>query len=156
MAATTKNASAASLIMAVARIAIGIMFLFFAQYKLMHRDFAHGGYQKTVSGWVDATSIRPYKPFLRATLHYPVASGYAVGVAELLIGASMVLGFWVRPFSIVGALFMLNLLLSTWNLPPGSAPWKYLGNQLDNIPLLLLFLVFFTHGAGETLGLDGK
>jgi uncharacterized membrane protein YphA (DoxX/SURF4 family) len=95
-----------------------------------------------------------YKPFLRATLHYPVASGYAVGVVELLIGVSLVLGFWVRPFSIVGALFMLNLLLATWNLPPGSPAWKYLGAQLDNIPLLLLFLIFFFHGAGETLGLD--
>lgn len=152
--ATMKGTSASSLIMAVARIAIGIMFLFFAQYKLMHGDFAHEGYQKTVSGWVDTTSVRSYKPFLRATLHYPAASGYAVGVAELLIGASMVLGFWVRPFSIVGALFMLNLVLATWNLPAGSAPWKYLGNQLDNIPLLLLFLIFFFHSAGGTLGLD--
>ena len=130
------------------------MFLFFAQYKLMHKDFAHSGYQKTVSGWVDTTCVRFYKPFLRATLHYPVASGYAVGVAELLIGISMVLGFWVRPFSLVGALFMLNLLLSTWNLPPGTPAWRYLGAQLDNISLLLLFLIFFSHRAGATLGLD--
>jgi uncharacterized membrane protein YphA (DoxX/SURF4 family) len=140
--------------MPLARVVVGIMFLFFAQYKLMHGDFAHGGYQKTVSGWVDTTAVRFYKPFLRATLHYPVASGYAVGVAEALIGASMVLGLWVRPFSIVGALFMLNLLLSTWHLPPGSPAWRYLGAQLDNISLLLLFLIFFSYRAGETLGLD--
>jgi uncharacterized membrane protein YphA (DoxX/SURF4 family) len=156
MAATTKNASAASLTMAVARIAVGLMFLMFAQYKLLHRDFAHGGYQKYVSGWVDATSVSFYKPFLRGTLHYPVASGYAVAVAELLIGISMVLGVAVRPFAVVGALFMLNLALATWVLPAGTPPWKYLGNQLDNIPMLLLFLLFFVHRAGETLGLDGK
>jgi uncharacterized membrane protein YphA (DoxX/SURF4 family) len=154
MAAATRNTS--SVAMAVARIAVGLMFLMFAQYKLLHRDFAHGGYEKTVRGWVDETSVRSYKPFLRATLHYPVASGYAVGVAELLIGISMVLGFAVRPFSVLGALFMLNLALATWVLPAGTPAWKYLGNQLDNIPLLLLFLLFFVHRAGETLGLDGK
>jgi uncharacterized membrane protein YphA (DoxX/SURF4 family) len=154
MAAATKNTS--SVAMAVARIAVGIMFLMFAQYKLLHRDFAHGGYEKTVRGWVDETSVRSYKPFLRATLHYPVASGYAVGVAELLIGISLVLGFAVRPFSVLGALFMLNLALATWVLPAGTPAWKYLGNQLDNIPMLLLFLLFFVHRAGETLGLDGK
>ncbi len=84
------------------------------------------------------------------------ASAYAVAVAELLIGVSMVLGFWVRPFSIVGALFMFNLILATWNLPPGTAAWRYVGNQLETIPLLLLFLIFFAHSAGETLGLDKR
>ncbi|HEY1528339.1 MAG TPA: DoxX family membrane protein [Candidatus Angelobacter sp.] len=130
------------------------MFLFFAQYKLMGREFAHGGYEHTVSGYEQVTAVGFYKPFLRATLAHPVASGYAVGVAELLIGLSMVLGFWVRPFAIAGALFMFNLLLSTWVLPHGSAPWKYFGNELDNIGFLLLFLLFFAHNAGQTLGLD--
>lgn len=140
--------------MAVARIIIGIMFIMFAQYKLLNRDFAHGGYQKYVSGYVQESAVRAYKPFLRATLAYPVVSGYAVGVAELLIGLSMVLGFGVRPFSVIGALFMLNLLFSTWNLPSGTPAWRYLGNQLETIPLLLLFVVFFVHNAGTTLGMD--
>jgi uncharacterized membrane protein YphA (DoxX/SURF4 family) len=149
-----KNTGSSSVAMAVARIAVGIMFLFFAQYKLMHREFAHGGYEKYVTGFVQESSVSFYKPFLRATLKYPVASGYGVAVAELLIGLSMVLGFWVRPFSLLGALFMLNLVLSTWVLPGGTPPWRYLGNQLDNIPLLMLFVLFFVHKAGETLGLD--
>lgn len=149
-----KSAGSSSVIMAVARIVVGVMFLFFAQYKLMGREFAHGGYEHTVSGYEQVTAVGFYKPFLRATLTHPVASGYAVGVAELLIGLSMVLGFWVRPFAIAGALFMFNLLLSTWVLPHGSAPWKYFGNELDNIGFLLLFLLFFAHNAGQTLGLD--
>jgi uncharacterized membrane protein YphA (DoxX/SURF4 family) len=151
-----KNAGSSSVTMAVARIVIGIMFLFFAQYKLMGHEFAHGGYQKYVTGYVQESAISAYKPFLRETLKYPVASGYAVGVAELLIGLSMVLGFCVRPFAVVGALFMLNLLLSTWVLPHGVPVWRYFGNELDNIGLLLLFLVFFAHNAGQTFGLDGK
>ncbi|HEY1937431.1 MAG TPA: DoxX family protein [Candidatus Angelobacter sp.] len=149
-----KNSGSSSVTMAVARIVIGIMFLFFAQYKLMGHDFAHGGYQKYVTGFVQESAVNIYKPFLRATLKYPTASAYAVGVAELLIGISMVLGFWVRPFAIVGALFMFNLLLSTWMLPQGVAVWRYFGNELDNIGLLFLFLIFFAHNAGQTCGLD--
>jgi uncharacterized membrane protein YphA (DoxX/SURF4 family) len=152
----SKDAGSSSTAMAVARVVVGIMFLFFAQYKLMGRDFAHGGYEHYVSGYEQVTALGFYKPFLRATLQHPVASGYAVGVAELLIGLSMVLGFWVRPFAIVGALFMFNLLLSTWVLPAGSALWKYFGNELDNIGLMLLFILFFAHNAGQTMGLDGK
>lgn len=151
-----KSNGSSSIAMAIARIIVGIIFLFFAQYKLMGRDFAHGGYEHTVSGYEQVTAVGFYKPFLRATLHYPVASGYAVGVAELLIGLSMVLGFLVRPFAIAGGLFMLNLLLSTWMLPSGSPPWKYFGNELDNIGLLLLFILFFAHKAGQTLGLDAR
>ncbi len=151
-----KNTGTSSVFMSVARILVGLMFIMFAQYKLLHKDFAREGYQKYVTGYVQESSVGFYKPFLRATLHYPAASAYAVAVAELLIGVSMVLGFWVRPFSIVGALFMFNLILATWNLPPGTAAWRYVGNQLETIPLLLLFLIFFAHSAGETLGLDKR
>jgi uncharacterized membrane protein YphA (DoxX/SURF4 family) len=156
MSVTAKSSSASSTAMAVARIVIGVMFIMFAQYKLLHRDFAHGGYEKYVRGWVQESSVGFYKPFLRATLRYPVASGYAVGVAEMLIGISMVLGFAVRPFSLIGALFMLNLTLATWVLPPGTPAWRYLGEQLGNIPLMLLFVIFFVHGAGSTWGMDRK
>ena len=151
-----KNSGSSSVAMAVARIIVGVMFLFFAQYKLMGHDFAHGGYAKYVTGYVQESAIPAYKPFLRATLKYPTASGYAVGVAELLIGLSMVLGFWVRPLAIVGALFMTNLLLSTCVLPQGVPMCRYFGNELDNVGLLLLFVLFFAHRAGETLGLDGR
>ena len=140
--------------MVVARVAVGVMFLMFAQYKLLHKDFAREGYAKYVSGYVQESAVSIYKPILRETLKFPKVSAYLAAVAELLIGASMVLGFWVRPFSILGALFMLNLTLATWVLPPGTPAWRYLGNQLDNIPLLLLFVIFYSHNAGQTLGLD--
>jgi thiosulfate dehydrogenase (quinone) large subunit len=149
-----KGGGSSSVAMAVARIIVGIMFLFFAQYKLMGRDFAHGGYEHYVTGYEEVTAVGFYKPFLRATLHHPTASAYAVAVTELLIGLSMLLGFWVRPFAIVGALFMLNLLLCTWVLPPKSAAWMYLGHEIDNIAMLLLFVLFFAHNAGQTAGLD--
>jgi uncharacterized membrane protein YphA (DoxX/SURF4 family) len=149
-----KNTGSSSVTMAVARIVVGIMFLFFAQYKLMGREFAHGGYEKYVTGYVQESAVNVYKPFLRATLKFPVAAAYAVAVAELLIGLSMVLGFLVRPLALLGALFMANLLLCTWVLPHGMPAWRYFGNELDSIGLLLLFLLFFAHNAGQTLGLD--
>lgn len=149
-----KGSGSSSVAMAIARIIVGIMFLFFAQYKLFGREFAHGGYARYVTGWLDSTAVSLYKPFLRVTLHFPTASAYAVAVAELLIGLSMVLGFWVRPFAIVGALFMLNLLLCTWMLPSGSPTWQYFGHEIDNISMLLLFVLFFAHNAGQTAGLD--
>ena len=145
-----------STIMALARIAVGVMFLFFAEYKLAGAEFAREGFSRWVSGWLQETSVGFYKPFLHWALQHPYLAGYGTGILELLIGLSMVLGFWVRPFSIVGALYMLNLTFATWNLPPGTASWRYLGNELDHIPLLLMFLIFLAHDAGRTLGLDGR
>ena len=52
-----KNTGSSSVTMAVARIVIGIMFLFFAQYKLMGREFAHGGYEKYVTGYVQESAV---------------------------------------------------------------------------------------------------
>jgi uncharacterized membrane protein YphA (DoxX/SURF4 family) len=156
MAAGTKSTTASSATLAGARIAVGIMFLMFAQYKLLHTDFAREGYQKWISGFVQESSLAFYKPFLRETLSHPKLWAYATGVVELLIGLSMVVGYAVRPFSLVGALFMLNLTFATWNLPAGTPIWRYAANELEHIPLLLLFLVFFAHGAGETFGLDKR
>ena len=142
--------------LALARIAVGVFFLFFAQYKLASPDFAHAGYAKYVDGYIQSSAVSFYKPFLQLTVRHAVASGYAVAVTELLIGISLVLGLRVRFFSLLGALFMFNLVLCTWNAPGPGAAWRYLGNQLDNIPLMCLFLVFFAYRAGETWGLDGR
>src|ERR1700740_3423959 len=88
MSVATRGNPASSGAMAVARIAVGAMFIMFAQYKLLGHDFAHGGYAHYIQGWLDSTAVSFYKPFLRATLKYPVASGYAVGVFEMLVGIS--------------------------------------------------------------------
>ncbi|HEY6970965.1 MAG TPA: DoxX family protein [Candidatus Angelobacter sp.] len=149
------NTGTSSVWMGVARIAVGVMFLFFAQYKLLHKDFAHGGFESWVKPWAETNSLHFYRPVLQFTLKHPVFFGYATGVVELLIGLSMLIGWWVRTFSIIGVLYMLNLTFATWYSPPaGSAYWKYLGAELDHIPLLLLFIIFAAHKAGETLGLE--
>ncbi|HET9182148.1 MAG TPA: DoxX family protein [Candidatus Angelobacter sp.] len=153
MAKATGGSSTA---MAVARIGVGIMFLFFAEYKLASTEFARQGYSKWVTGFVEETAVSFYKPFLQFTLHHAMFFAYAVAIIELLIGLSMVFGFRVRLFSILGVFFMIQLVLSTWNLPAGTPPWRYVGNELEHIPLLLMFIIFYAHSAGETLGLDGS
>jgi uncharacterized membrane protein YphA (DoxX/SURF4 family) len=141
--------------MAIARIGVGIMFLFFAEYKLVNTQFAREGYSHYVSGFVQESAVSFYKPFLRFTLHHTWLFGYAAAAIELLIGLSMVLGYRVRLFSLIGVGLMANFVLATWNLPAGTAVWRYAANELEHIPLLFLFLIFYAHSAGETLGLDG-
>jgi len=148
--------SSSSTAMALGRIGVGIIFLFFGEYKVVNGQFAHEGYTKWVSGFVQESAVSFYKPFLKFTLQHHVLFGYTVGWVELLIGISMVLGLWVRPFAIIAAIFMLQLVLATWNLPAGTASWRYAANELEHIPMLFLFLTFFVHNAGETLGLDGR
>ena len=88
----TNSAGKSSTAMAVARIAVGLMFIMFAQYKLIHRDFANEGYKKYVSGWVQESAVSVYKPVLRETLKYPKFFAYAVAISEALIGISLLLG----------------------------------------------------------------
>ena len=103
------------------------------------------------------TCVGFYRPFLSSLiLPHAVFFGYLVGVMELFIGMSLLLGLWVRPASIVGILYMANLTLATWWAPGHGVPtWRYFGNELDHLPLLFLFMIFFVSDAGTTWGLDG-
>jgi uncharacterized membrane protein YphA (DoxX/SURF4 family) len=74
----------------------------------------------------------------------------------MFIGVSLLLGIWVRLASVLGALYMLNLTLATWwEVGHGVPVWRYFGAELDHLPLLLLFVVFFASDAGREWGLDG-
>ena len=144
-------------VLALVRIAVGVIFLFFAEYKIVGSEFVHGGFQKYIGTYVDqhevVTLLRP--TLTRIVLPHPFLWARVVAWSELLIGVSLVLGWWVRLSSLGGAIYMLALTLSTWYAPGhGAPPWRYLGNNLDHIPLLMLFLIFLTFDAGRTWGLD--
>lgn len=143
---------------AVTRILTGIIFLFFGEYKTAGPAFAHGGLQGWIRGWLDANEpIAFYGAFLKGfVLAHPVLCARIVGWGELAIGISLVLGLFVRAASVGGAIHMVSLALATWYGPGhGAATWKYFGANLDHIPLLFLFAIFFAARAGETWGLDG-
>ena len=142
---------------AITRVATGFLFLLFGEYKIAGPAFAHGDFQKYLDGFIQAEAVSFYRPVLaHIVAPHAVFFGYAVGVLELWIAASLILGIFVRPTSIVGALFMLNITLSTWwGAGHGVALWRYFGAELDTIPLILLFLIFVSTDAGQTWGIDG-
>jgi uncharacterized membrane protein YphA (DoxX/SURF4 family) len=81
--------------------------------------------------------------------------GYAVGLVELFIGISLLLGIYVRVASVLGILHMISLTLATWWEPGHGVPvWRYFGAELDHLPLLFLFLIFYAADAGQVWGVD--
>ena len=153
----TEPNPALSRTIAVVRILTGVLFMLFGEYKVATPDFAHTGFPQYLQGYVGGSAVSFYRPVLALLIPHVVFFGYLVGVVELVIAASMILGLWVRPIAIVGALFMLNLFLATWWEPGhGVAVWRYFGAELDTIPLFFLFLIFYAADAGTTWGLDGR
>jgi uncharacterized membrane protein YphA (DoxX/SURF4 family) len=152
------SSSASSKAIAFARIATAVLFMLFGEYKLAGPGFAHGGFQGYLQTYIDGAAVSFYRPVLaHLVLPHAVFMGYIVGVLETFIGLSLLLGLWVRPASLLGAFFMLNLALATWWEPGHGVPlWRYFGAELDKLPLLLLFIIFFATDAGKVWGLDGR
>ena len=143
---------------AVVRMATSIFFLLFGQYKLLGPGFTHGGFQQYLQGFIESSAVGVYRPILTdLVLPHAVFFGYLVGVVEFLIGVSLLLGIWVRLASVVGILHMLSLTLATWWQPGHDVPvWRYFGAELDHLPLLFLFVIFYVSDAGQVWGLDGR
>jgi uncharacterized membrane protein YphA (DoxX/SURF4 family) len=143
---------------AAVRIATSVFFLLFGEYKLAGPGFAHGGFQNYLHDYINNTSVNFYRPFLSGlVLPHAVFFGYFVGVLESFVGVCLLLGLWVRPASVIGILFLLNLTLASWwDAGHGVPVWRYFGARLDSLPLLLLLVIFFAADAGRVWGLDGR
>jgi len=143
---------------AVVRMATSVFFLLFGEYKVAGPGFAHGAFQAYLQDYIANSAVDFYRPVLSGlVLPHAVFFGYVVGIVELLIGISLLIGLWVRPACIVGILFLLNMVLATWWGPGHGVPlWRYFGAELDHLPLLLLFIIFFAADAGRVWGLDGR
>jgi uncharacterized membrane protein YphA (DoxX/SURF4 family) len=140
------------------RIATSTFFLFFGEYKVAGPAFAHGGFQTYLHDYIASTAVSFYRPILSAVvLPHAVFFGYLVGIIELLIGVSLLLGLWVRPACVLGIFFLLNIALASWwDAGHGVPLWRYFGARLDTLPLLLLLIVFFAADAGRLWGLDAR
>jgi uncharacterized membrane protein YphA (DoxX/SURF4 family) len=151
------TSSTLSKTIAVVRIATAVFFLLFGQYKLFGPGFAHGGFQEYLRGYIESSAVSLYRPVLaNLVLPHAVFLGYTVGAVEMFIGVSLLLGIWVRTASVLGVLHMLSLTLATWWDPGHGVPvWRYFGAELDHLPLLSLFIIFFVSDAGRQWGVDG-
>jgi uncharacterized membrane protein YphA (DoxX/SURF4 family) len=140
------------------RMATSVFFLLFGEYKVAGPGFAHGAFQTYLQDYIANSAVDFYRPVLSGlVLPHAVFFGYVVGIVELLIGISLLIGLSVRPACIVGILFLLNMVLATWWGPGHGVPlWRYFGAELDHLPLLLLFIIFFAADAGRVWGLDGR
>ena len=151
------DSPALSKTIAVVRMAASVFFLLFGEYKVAGPEFAHGGFQTYLQDYLANSAVSFYRPVLSGlVLPHAVFFGYVVGIVELAVGISLLIGLWVRPSCMLGGLFLLNMLLATWWAPGHGVPvWRYFGNELDHLPLLLLLIVFYAADAGRTWGLDG-
>jgi thiosulfate dehydrogenase (quinone) large subunit len=152
------NSSGLLRTVAAVRIATSVFFLLFGEYKVAGPGFAHGGFQSYLQDYIANSAVSFYRPVLSSIiLPHAVFFGYVVGIVELFIGISLLIGLWVRPASIVGILFLVNMVLATWWAPGRGMPvWRYFGAELDHLPLLLLLIVFYAADAGRVWGLDGR
>jgi uncharacterized membrane protein YphA (DoxX/SURF4 family) len=90
--------SALSRTIAGVRIATSIFFLLFGEYKVMGPDFAHVGFKTYLQDYIANSAVSFYRPVLSGlVLPHAVFFGYVVGVVELLVGISLLIGLWVRP-----------------------------------------------------------
>ena len=132
----------------IARICTGIFFILFGEYKVFESAFAHGGFAQYLEGYIQQTAVSFYRPVLsHVVLPHAVFFGYLVGAVELFIGISLIFGIFVRVASVLGMLHMVSLTLATWWSPGhGALLWRYFGAELDHLPLLLLFMIFYAAG----------
>lgn len=135
------------------RIAIGILFLIFAEYKVFGTQFTRGGgFQFWINRFL-ADGAYPFMvPVLRDfVLPHAAQIAFLAAYGELAIGISLVSGILVRFASLCGAVYMLTLLFSS-NYPGAHAPfWQYFGASLDHSVLALCFVTFTVAKPGEML-----
>jgi|SRR5579859_4891136 len=130
--------------LAFLRIAVGILFLIFGQYKVLATQFTlHGGFQFWINKFLEDGAYPFMVPVLRGfVLPHATPIAFLVAYGELAIGLALVIGVFVRPASAFGILYMLSLLFSS-NYPGAHAPlWQYFGASLDHSVLALCFFSF--------------
>jgi thiosulfate dehydrogenase (quinone) large subunit len=126
------------------RMAVGVLFLIFAEYKVFGTQFTlGGGFQSWINRFVGDGAYPFMVPVLRDfVLPHGTVIAFLVAYGELAIGLALVSGVLVRTASGFGFVYMLSLLFSS-NYPGVHAPlWQYFGASLDHLVLALCFAVF--------------
>jgi thiosulfate dehydrogenase (quinone) large subunit len=130
--------------LAVLRLAVGILFLIFAEYKVFGTQFTlGGGFQSWINRFLESGAYPFMVPILKSfVLPHATAIAFLVAYGELAIGIALVLGILVRQASLCGAVYMLILLFSSDYPGPNAAFWQYFGASLSHLVLALCFVTF--------------
>src|SRR5215813_4562039 len=126
--------------LAFLRIAVGVLFLIFGQYKVFSTYFTlHGGFQFWIHRFLENNAAYPFMvPVLKGfVLPHATPIAFLVAYGELAIGLALTLGLLVRPASVAGLVFMLTLLFSSNHPGPDAHLWEYFGASLDHSVLAL-------------------
>jgi uncharacterized membrane protein YphA (DoxX/SURF4 family) len=126
------------------RVAVGVLFLIFAQYKVFGTQFTlGGGFQYWINNFLKEGAYPFMVPMLKGfVLGHATAIAFIVAYGELAIGLALVLGMFVRVASVCGLVYMLTLLFAA-NYPGGDAPlWEYFGASLEHLVLAMCFATF--------------
>src|ERR1700736_3707489 len=142
--------------LAALRISIGILFLIFAEYKIVSTQFTlGGGFQFWINRFLQRGAYPFMVPVLRDfVLPHATPIAFLVAYGELAIGIALVTGILARPASIAGFVFMLTLLFSSNYPGPTAAFWQYFGAALDHLVLALCFAAFIAADQLDTLKLS--
>lgn len=144
-----------TMVLAMLRIAVGMLFLIFGQYKVFGTQFTlGGGFQSWINQFLAQGAYPFMAPILRDfVLPHGTAIAFLVAYGELAIGLGLVFGILVRMASTCGMLYMLALLFSS-NYPGPYAPfWQYFGAALDHLVLALCFATFAVGEADKVFSL---
>lgn len=139
------------------RIAVGVLFLIFAQYKLLGTQFIYGGgFESWIHRFFAQGAVYPFMvPVLRdLVLPHARFFAYLSSYGELGIGLAFAFGILMRPASFCGLAYMLALLFSS-NYPGRHAPvWEYFGASLNHLVLALCFVAFGMSNADRVWSLS--
>lgn len=128
--------------LAVLRIAVGLFFVVFGQYKIFGSGFVRSGFRDYVQGSIRDGAYPFMVPVLRWILaHVAGAMVLAVGYGEFLIGVSLLIGLLSRVASLFGCALMLAMWLSGGYPGPHAAFWMYWGASLNWSVFAICFAV---------------
>ena len=144
--------------LAYLRIAVGVFFLIFGQYKVFGTQFTLGG---GFQGWINRFLTDGAYPFMVPVLRgfvlpHGTAIAFLVAYGELAIGLALVFGLLVRPASICGGIYMLALLFSSNYPGPSAAFWQYFGASLSHSVFLLCFAAFIVGRSDVVLSIQPR
>jgi uncharacterized membrane protein YphA (DoxX/SURF4 family) len=135
---------------ALARAAMGILWLFSLRWKLPPDFVASSG--RGLMDWlnleVDYAAFDFYGRFVeRVVIPHFQAFGWSIFLLELLVGLSLLTGTFTRLGAFLGLLMSVNLGIGLLEVP-GEWPWSYVMMAMWHGTILV-------SGAGRLWGVDG-